>query len=79
MAGLQTIRQFARWCCAYRAYKHRRPDQAFTPPSGDMPGGAALAGPTNIVGRIRRLRRHPATCPVALRLPGLQKNAGIYL
>ncbi|AVE56936.1 hypothetical protein AM352_00255 [Citrobacter koseri] len=38
-----------------------------------MPGGAALAGPTNIVGRIRRLCRHPAICPVALRLPGLQK------
>ncbi|PNO79222.1 hypothetical protein MC77_009825 [Citrobacter koseri] len=25
----------------------RRPDKAFTPPSGDMPGGAALAGHTN--------------------------------
>ena len=52
----------------------RRPDKAFAPPSGVMPGGASLTGPTKFtpVGRIRRLRRHPASCLVALRLPGLQ-------
>ncbi len=39
-----------------------------------MPGGASLTGPTKFtpVGRIRRLRRHPASCPVALCLPGRQ-------
>ncbi|MBD9985518.1 hypothetical protein FOT65_18740 [Citrobacter portucalensis] len=26
-----------------------------------LPGGAMLTGPTGLVGRIRRLRRHPAT------------------
>ncbi len=44
------------------------------PPSGAMPGGALLTGPTKFtpVGRIRRLCRHPVPCPVALCLPGLQ-------
>ncbi|HAT8005791.1 TPA: hypothetical protein GF860_16560 [Citrobacter koseri] len=52
----------------------RRPDKALAPPSGVMPGGASLTGPTKFtpVGRIRRLRRHPASCLVALRLPGRQ-------
>ncbi|KXB43302.1 hypothetical protein HMPREF0208_02693 [Citrobacter koseri] len=41
-----------------------------------MPGGALLTGPTRFtpVGRIRRLRRHPALCPTALHLPGLQNS-----
>ncbi|ABV14916.1 hypothetical protein CKO_03840 [Citrobacter koseri ATCC BAA-895] len=65
-----------RWRFAYRAYKihSRRLDKALAPPSGVMPGGASLTGPTKFtpVGRIRRLRRHPASCLVALRLPGRQ-------
>jgi len=61
------------WCrYAYQAYKSmslRRPDTALTPPSGNphrvckLPDGAALIRPTkscHSVGRIRRLRRHPA-------------------
>ncbi|AVE66820.1 hypothetical protein EVY06_15190 [Citrobacter koseri] len=54
----------------------RRPDKALTPPSVAMPGGALLTGPTRFtpVGRIRRLCRHPALCPVALCLPGLQNS-----
>ncbi len=70
-----------RWRFAYRADKihSRRPDKVFVPPSGAMPGGASLTGPTKFtpVGRIRRLRRHPALCPVALCLPGRQNASPI--
>ena len=57
----------------------RRPGKALVPPSVAMPGGASLTGPTKFtpVGRIRRLRRHPASCPVALCLPGLQNASPI--
>ncbi|AVE66323.1 hypothetical protein EVY06_08950 [Citrobacter koseri] len=39
-----------------------RPDKAFTPPSGAMPDGAMLIGPTRAVFRRpdRNLSRHPA-------------------
>ena len=42
-----------RWRFAYRAYKihSRRPDKAFAPPSGAMPGGASLTGPTKPLSR----------------------------
>ncbi|PJR67562.1 hypothetical protein CWM52_04130 [Raoultella sp. T31] len=49
------------------------PDQALPPPSGKIPGGAALTGATELcdrVARIRRSRRHPGKSPVALRWPG---------
>ncbi|RZA64494.1 hypothetical protein EVX99_05425 [Citrobacter koseri] len=35
-----------------------------------------LPGLQTIVGRIRRLCRHPTICSVALRLPGLQTIVG---
>ena len=42
-----------RWRFAYRAYKmhSRRPDKALAPPSGVMPGGASLTGPTKPLSR----------------------------
>ena len=76
---------FPRRRCACRGYTGypvialtRSPGQALAPPSGNAPGGAALARATRAilslhrpVARVRRLRRHPGTSPAALRLPGL--------
>ncbi|HAU8262623.1 TPA: hypothetical protein I8287_000217 [Kluyvera intermedia] len=51
----------------------RSPDQAFTPPSGTLPGGACRGYQT--VARVRRLRRHPGHSPAARRLPELPERS----
>ncbi|AVE57386.1 hypothetical protein AM352_02795 [Citrobacter koseri] len=48
----------------------RRPDKVVTPPSGDMPGGAALTGPTN------HRRADKAVTPPSGDMPGGAALAG---
>ncbi|SQB05646.1 Uncharacterised protein [Citrobacter koseri] len=57
-----------RWRFAYRAYKihSRRPDKALAPPSGAMPGGASLTGPTKPLSR----RPDKALTPPSVAMPG---------
>ncbi|MDZ7446021.1 hypothetical protein [Raoultella planticola] len=57
---------------------YRSPGKGFTPPPGNLPGGAALTGATDqrrTVARARGVPRRPGTSPLALRLPRLLTSA----